>query len=89
MSIEHFEIQEVREDIREIKVAVKEQAAAYTTLALHSQRLEGLDGRLLKVEKDTHGAWEAIRGIKEVCLKRDPVIEFGRKKDGKSFSSSR
>jgi len=68
---------ELRADIKEMKATLKELAMATTTLALHSQRLDNVENRVVKIETSHDEVWEAVKEIQSTCRVRQRVYEYG------------
>ena len=67
----------VKEDIREIKESIKELAIIARNQAVQSERMDSMEDRVGKIEKDVSESWKAIRKIDMRCLEREPVVRFG------------
>ena len=67
------------QDIAEIKSALKELTLATTTLALHNQRLDTLENRVVKVETDLEQAWASVSDVQMTCRLREEVYKKGAK----------
>jgi len=69
----------VKEDIQEIKQSIKELAIIAQNQAVQNQRVDSLEVRVVKIEKDVSESWKAIRKIDMRCLEREPVVKFGHR----------
>jgi hypothetical protein len=69
----------VKEDIQEIKQSIKELAIIAQNQAVQNQRMDSMEGRVVKIEKDVSESWKAIRKIDMRCLEREPVVKFGHR----------
>ena len=69
----------VKEDIQEIKQSIKELAIIAQNQAVQNQRMDSLEGSVVKIEKDVSESWKAIRKIDMRCLEREPVVKFGHR----------
>lgn len=69
----------VKEDIQEIKQSIKELAIIAQNQAVQNQRMDSLEGRVVKIEKDVSESWKAIRKIDLRCVEREPVVKFGHR----------
>ena len=69
----------VKEDIQEIKQSIKELAIIAQNQAVQNQRMDSMEGRVVKIEKDVSESWKAIRKIDLRCVEREPVVKFGHK----------
>ena len=67
------------QDIAEIKTTLKELAMVTVTLALHNQRIDTIEGRVVKIETDLEQAWENISNIEMTCKLREGVYLKGLK----------
>ena len=67
------------QDIAEIKSTLKELAMVTVTLALHNQRIDTIENRVVRVETDLEQAWENIQDVKMTCKLREGVYEKGLK----------
>ncbi len=77
MAEQDIYLEEVRGDIREIKSAIKDLAAATITLALHSQKLDTIEASVSAVRTDLDKSWDEIRNIQRTCLLREGVYRRG------------
>jgi len=69
----------VKEDIQEIKQSIKELAIIAQNQAVQNQRMDSMEGRVVKIEKDVSESWKAIRKIDLRCVEREPVVKFGHR----------
>ena len=69
----------VKEDIQEIKQSIKELAIIAQNQAVQNQRMDSLEVRVVKIEKDVSESWKAIRKIDLRCVEREPVVKFGHR----------
>jgi hypothetical protein len=69
----------VKEDIKEIKASLKELTTIAQNQAVQNQRMDSLEVRVVKIEKDVSESWKAIRKIDMRCLEREPVVKFGHR----------
>ena len=67
------------QDIAEIKSTLKELAMVTVTLALHNQRIDTIENRVVRVETDLEQAWENIQDVKMTCKLREGVYKKGLK----------
>jgi DNA repair ATPase RecN len=70
-------LDELRQDIREVKASLRELAIAMTTIALHNQRLDNLENRLSKAETSIDESWETMNRIQTTCQVRERVYHYG------------
>ena len=61
------------QDIAEIKSTLKELAMVTVTLALHNQRIDTIENRVVKVETDLEQAWANMQDVKMTCKLREGV----------------
>jgi len=69
----------VKEDIKEIKASLKELTTIAKNQAVQNQRMDSLEGRVVKIENDVSESWKAIRKIDLRCVEREPVVKFGHR----------
>jgi hypothetical protein len=69
----------VKEDIKEIKASLKELTTIAQNQAVQNQRMDSLEVRVVKIEKDVSESWKAIRKIDLRCVEREPVVKFGHR----------
>jgi len=69
----------IKEDIQEIKQSIKELAIIAQNQAVKNQRMDSLEVRVVKIEKDVSESWKAIRKIDLRCVEREPVVKFGHR----------
>ena len=69
----------VKEDIKEIKVSLKELTTIARNQAIQNERMDNMEDRVVKIEKDVSESWKAIRKIDMKCLEREPVVKFGHR----------
>lgn len=67
------------QDIAEIKSTLKELAMVTVTLALHNQRIDTIENRVVKVETDLEQTWANIQDVKMTCKLREGVYLKGVK----------
>lgn len=67
----------VKEDIKEIKASLKELTTIARNQAIQNERMDNMEDRVVKIEKDVSESWKAIRKIDMKCLEREPVVRFG------------
>ena len=67
------------QDIAEIKSTLKELAMVTVTLALHNQRIDTIENRVVRVETDLEEAWANMQDVKMTCKLREGVYEKGLK----------
>ena len=67
------------QDIAEIKSTLKELAMVTVTLALHNQRIDIIENRVVKVETDLEEAWANMQDVKITCKLREGVYKKGLK----------
>lgn len=69
----------VKEDIKEIKASLKELTTIARNQAIQNERMDNMEDRVVKIEKDVSESWKAIRKIDMRCLEREPVVKFGHR----------
>ena len=69
----------VKEDIKEIKASLKELTTIARNRAIQNERMDNMEDRVVKIEKDVSESWKAIRKIDLRCVEREPVVKFGHK----------
>ena len=69
----------VKEDIKEIKASLKELTTIAKNQAIQNERMDNMEDRVVKIEKDVSESWKAIRKIDMRCLEREPVVKFGHR----------
>lgn len=69
----------VKEDIKEIKASLKELTTIARNQAIQNERMDNMEDRVVKIEKDVSESWKAIRKIDMKCLEREPVVKFGHR----------
>ena len=69
----------VKEDIKEIKASLKELTTIARNQAIQNERMNNMEDRVVKIEKDVSESWKAIRKIDLRCVEREPVVKFGHK----------
>lgn len=69
----------VKEDIKEIKASLKELTTIARNQAIQNERMDNMEDRVVKIEKDVSESWKAIRKIDRRCLEREPVVKFGHR----------
>ena len=69
----------VKEDIKEIKASLKELTTIARNQAIQNERMDNMEDRIVKIEKDVSESWKAIRKIDMRCLEREPVVKFGHR----------
>lgn len=69
----------VKEDIKEIKASLKELTNIARNQAIQNERMDNMEDRVVKIEKDVSESWKAIRKIDMRCLEREPVVKFGHR----------
>lgn len=69
----------VKEDIKEIKASLKELTTIAQNQAIQNERMDNMEDRVVKIEKDVSESWKAIRKIDRRCLEREPVVKFGHR----------
>jgi hypothetical protein len=69
----------VKEDIKEIKASLKELTTIAKNQAIQNERMDNMEDRVVKIEKDVSESWKAIRNIDMRCLEREPVVKFGHR----------
>lgn len=69
----------VKEDIQEIKASLKELTTIARNQAIQNERMDNMEDRVVKIEKDVSESWKAIRKIDMKCLEREPVVKFGHR----------
>ena len=67
------------QDIAEIKSTLKELAMVTVTLALHNQRIDTIENRVVRVETDLERTWANMQDVKMTCKLREGVYEKGLK----------
>ena len=67
------------QDIAEIKSTLKELAMVTVTLALHNQRIDTIENRVVRVETDLEQTWANMQDVKMTCKLREGVYEKGLK----------
>lgn len=65
------------QDIKEIKVSLKELATMSVTIALQNQRMDTFDARLAKAEENLEESWDTLREIHTTCKMRESVYKKG------------
>lgn len=69
----------VKEDIKEIKASLKELTTIAKNQAIQNERMDNMEDRVVKIEKDVSESWKAIRKIDMRCVEREPVVKFGHR----------
>lgn len=69
----------VKEDIKEIKASLKELTTIARNQAIQNERMDNMEDRVVKIEKDVSESWKAIRKIDLRCVEREPVVKFGHR----------
>jgi len=69
----------VKEDIKEIKASLKELTTIARNQAIQNERMDNMEDKVVKIEKDVSESWKAIRKIDMRCLEREPVVKFGHR----------
>lgn len=69
----------VKEDIKEIKASLKELTTIARNQAIQNERMDNMEDRVVKIEKDVSESWKAIRKIDMRCVEREPVVKFGHR----------
>ena len=69
----------VKEDIKEIKASLKELTIIARNQAIQNERMDNMEDRVVKIEKDVSESWKAIRKIDMKCLEREPIVKFGHR----------